>query len=137
MALPSISLRSLGGESSDPRDTAKGDAPQDSPALIVTHYATLKEDLQILNKLMHIARNILVTDEPEIPQDLCAAAMFDQMVYQAIRLCVNVTSKGCEGEVLCDTSRMRLNEITDMCRFSVLRCPGHSPGGRSSWLAVL
>ncbi|GKT86329.1 essential cytoplasmic protein [Colletotrichum tofieldiae] len=86
----------------------------ESTALIVKNHHSLKDDLSILNKLMHIARNLLVTSEPEVPQDICAAVHFDQMVYQTIILCVNVTSKGYDGEILDETSRAKLNEITDM-----------------------
>ncbi|RYP30826.1 hypothetical protein DL767_006039 [Monosporascus sp. MG133] len=84
-------------------------------ALIIKNYAALKEALQMLNKLMHIARNLLVTTDPEVPQDLSAAVNFDQEVYEAICLCVNVTSKGIDGEMPEDeTSRAKLNEITEL-----------------------
>ncbi|KXJ96715.1 hypothetical protein Micbo1qcDRAFT_2502 [Microdochium bolleyi] len=87
----------------------------DVTALIIKNYATLKEALQMLNKLMHIARNLLVTTGPQIPQDLSAAIAFDQEVYEAICLCVNVTSKGIDGEMPeDDASRVKLNEITEL-----------------------
>lgn len=71
----------------------------------------------MLIKLMHIARNLLVTTEPEIPQDLSAAINFDHEVYEAICLCVNVTSKGIDGEMPeDDASRVKLNEITELCK---------------------
>lgn len=66
---------------------------------------------------MHIARNLLVVPEPEIPQDLCAAAQFDQMLYQTIILCINVTSKAYDGDVLEEAARLKLSEITELCRF--------------------
>lgn len=112
-AIPNLTTRSVGPLASL-NDPDKGVTPQESTALIIKNYQGLKDDLQILNKLMHIARNLLVTAEPEVPQDLCAAVHFDQMVYQTIILCVNVTSKGYDGEVLDDNSRARLNEITDL-----------------------
>ncbi|KAI1880761.1 hypothetical protein JX265_001001 [Neoarthrinium moseri] len=84
-------------------------------ALIIKNYAPLKEALQMLNKLMHIARNLLVTTDPEVPQDLSAAVNFDHEVYEAICLCVNVTSKGIDGEMPeDDASRVKLNEITEL-----------------------
>ncbi|KAH7040254.1 uncharacterized protein B0I36DRAFT_379271 [Microdochium trichocladiopsis] len=87
----------------------------DVTALIIKNYATLKEALQMLNKLMHIARNLLVTTTPQVPQDLSAAIAFDQEVYEAICLCVNVTSKGIDGEMPeDDASRVKLNEITEL-----------------------
>lgn len=114
-AIPNLTTRSVGPLASL-NDPDKGVTPQESTALIVKNYQGLKDDLQILNKLMHIARNLLVTTEPEVPQDLCAAVHFDQMVYQTIILCVNVTSKGYDGEVLDENSRQRLNEITELCK---------------------
>lgn len=90
-------------------------------ALIIKNYAPLKEALQMLNKLMHIARNLLVTTNPEVPQDLSAAVNFDQEVYEAICLCVNVTSKGIDGEMPDDeVSRVKLNEITELCKLRTL-----------------
>ncbi|KAG7109251.1 hypothetical protein HYQ44_011787 [Verticillium longisporum] len=112
-AIPNLTTRSVGPLSSL-NDPEKGVSPQESTALIVKNQVNLKDDLQILNKLMHIARNLLVTSEPEVPQDICAAVHFDQMVYQTIILCVNVTSKGYDGEILDETSRAKLSEITDL-----------------------
>ncbi|KUI62197.1 hypothetical protein VP1G_09339 [Cytospora mali] len=112
-AIPNLTTRSVGPLASL-NDPDKGVTPQESTALIIKNYQGLKDDLQVLNKLMHIARNLLVTTEPEVPQDLCATSQFDQMVYQTIILCVNVTSKGYDGEVLDENSRQRLNEITEL-----------------------
>lgn len=93
---------------------------QEVTALIIKNYVPLKEALQMLIKLMHIARNLLVTTEPEIPQDLSAAINFDHEVYEAICLCVNVTSKGIDGEMPeDDASRVKLNEITELCKSTI------------------
>ncbi|KAH9907322.1 hypothetical protein F4778DRAFT_721386 [Xylariomycetidae sp. FL2044] len=83
-------------------------------ALIIKNYMPLKEALQMLNKLMHIARNLLVITDPVVPQDLSAAINFDHEVYEAICLCVNITSKGIDGEMEDDASRLKLNEITEL-----------------------
>lgn len=120
-AIPNLTTRSVGPLASL-NDPDKGVTPQESTTLIIKNYQGLKDDLQVLNKLMHIARNLLVTTEPEVPQDLCAAAQYDQMVYQTIILCVNVTSKGYDGEVLDENSRQRLNEITELCESSQSLC---------------
>lgn len=80
------------------------------------NHASIKDDLTTLIKLMHIARNLLVNAEPEVPQDICAAVHFDQMVYQTIILCVNVTSKGYDGEILDEAQRIKLTEITEHCK---------------------
>lgn len=83
------------------------------------NHASIKEDLTTLIKLMHIARNMLVNVEPEVPQDICAAVHFDQMVYQTIILCVNVTSKGYDGEILDEVQRSKLTEITEHCEWHI------------------
>jgi palmitoyltransferase len=113
-AIPTLTSRSVGPLSSL-NDPEKGVTMQESTALIVKNYASLKDDLQILNKLMHIARNLLVTTDPEVPQDICAVVAFDQMVYQTIILCISVTSKGYGADMVDDTSRTKLNEITEQC----------------------
>ena len=91
--------------------------------MIVMNHCTIKEDLTTLIKLMHIARNLLVNAEPEVPQDICAAVHFDQMVYQTIILCVNVTSKGYDGEILDEVQRQKLTEITEHCENCESRTP--------------
>lgn len=113
-AIPSLTTRAVGPLSSL-NDPDKGVTPQESTALIVMNHASMKEDLGTLIKLMHIARNLLVNAEPEVPQDICAAVHFDQMVYQTIILCVNVTSKGYDGEILDETQRLKLADITELC----------------------
>ena len=97
--------------------------PQESTALIVLNHITLKEDLGTLIKLMHIARNLLVNAEPEIPQDICAAVHFDQMVYQTIIICVNVTSKGYDGEIMDETQRNKLSDVTELCEYPAATPP--------------
>ncbi|EGR45221.1 uncharacterized protein TRIREDRAFT_81616 [Trichoderma reesei QM6a] len=112
-AIPSLTSRSVGPLSAL-NDPDKGVSPQESTALIVLNHVSVKEDLGTLIKLMHIARNLLVNAEPEVPQDICAAVHFDQMVYQTIILCVNVTSKGYDGEILDETQRLKLTDITEL-----------------------
>lgn len=82
------------------------------------NHGSIKEDLTILTKLMHISRNLLVNAEPQVPQDICAAVHFDQMVYQTIILCVNVTSKGYDGEILDEAHRLKLAEVTELCQYT-------------------
>jgi palmitoyltransferase len=51
----------------------------------------------------------------ETAQELCAAVSFDKAVHQLIILCVNVTSKGYDGENVTIDDRARLLEITELC----------------------
>jgi palmitoyltransferase len=122
LAIPTLAVRSVGPLSSlnDPDNAV---TPHESTGLIIKNFTSLKEDLHVLNKLMHIARNMLVTPDPEVAQDICAAVSFDQMVYQTIILCVNVTSKGYDGEILDENSRSKLNEITELCELPLVLQP--------------
>ncbi|KAK0739145.1 hypothetical protein B0T21DRAFT_382256 [Apiosordaria backusii] len=120
-AIPSLTTRSIGPLASL-NDPDKGVTPQESTTLITKNYQSLRDDLQLLIKLMHIARNLLVVPEPEIPQDLCAAAQFDQMLYQTIILCVNVTSKAYDGDILEEGARLKLSEITELYKKLLVTC---------------
>jgi len=111
-AIPTLNARSV-GPVSDYSDAAATPSV-DSSSLIITNYVALKEDLLMLNRLMLIARNLLVHSEPEIPQDICAAVNFDQMVCQTIILCVNVTSKAYDGDILDDGCRNKLADINEL-----------------------
>ncbi|KAL2890039.1 Copper transport protein 86 [Ceratocystis lukuohia] len=112
-AVADLSNKSLGPLLSS-ADHDRRATSQESNTLVVNNYTSLKEDLQILIKLMHIARNLLVTAEPEIPQSLCAAVVFDHSLFQIILLCIKVASKGSEGEMLDDVSQANLIEINEL-----------------------
>ncbi|KAM3555608.1 hypothetical protein ARSEF4850_005912 [Beauveria asiatica] len=112
-SVPTLTARSVGPLSSL-NDPKKGVSTHESTALIVMNYDNIKNDLSILTKLMHISRNLLVNAEPQVPQDICSAVHFDQMVYQTIILCVNVTSKGYDSEILDEADRIKLAEITEL-----------------------
>ena len=117
-ALCDLNEKALGIRS-DPQALTKffGISTRDVTALIIKNYAFLNQALQMLNKLMHIARNLLVTSDPQIPQDLSAAINFDHEVYEAVCLCVSVMSKGIDGEMPeDDASRVKLNDITELCK---------------------
>ncbi|KAM7191563.1 hypothetical protein V8F33_008795 [Rhypophila sp. PSN 637] len=117
-ALPSLETRSIGSR----MNPDNGMTPQESTALITKNYVSLKEDLSILIKLMHIARNLLVVSEPEVPQDLCTATQFDNMLFLTIGLCVNVTSKAYDGDILEESARHRLTEITELYKKLLVTC---------------
>src|SRR4051812_2557938 len=106
-AIPGLTTRSIGPLASL-KDPEKGVTAQESTALIAKNYGSLKEDLQLLWKTMNVARNISAIAETQIPQDICAAVQFDQVLYQTIILCVNVTSKSYEGNDPEDPARERL-----------------------------
>jgi len=112
-AIPTLNARSV-GMACDYSDADRTMSSVDSSSLIIKNYVVLKEDLLMLNRLMLIARNLLVHPEPEVPQDICAAVSFDQMVCQTIILCVNVTSKAYDGDILDDACRNKLADINEL-----------------------
>ncbi|KAK4166691.1 hypothetical protein QBC43DRAFT_232282 [Cladorrhinum sp. PSN259] len=120
-AIPSLTTRSIGPLASL-NDPDKGVTPQESTTLITKNHHSLKEDLNILLKLMNIARNLEVTTEHFIPQELTAASQFDQMLYQTIILCVNVTSKAYDGDILEDSARQKISEINEAYKKLLVAC---------------
>lgn len=84
--------------------------------LILKNYDTLVEDLHYLNNLLVISRNMLAVKETA--QEICARVQFDKTVHELIILCTNITSKGIEGEIVDDLKRGKVNNITELCKFS-------------------
>jgi hypothetical protein len=113
-AIGSLRDRSVGPDCM--RDPEPVVTMQEFASQIVKNYTSLKEDLQILNKLMHIARNLLVTPEPEVAQDLCASVLMDQAVYHIIAFCVSVATKGHDEDPVDGAPRQKIEEISDLCR---------------------
>jgi palmitoyltransferase len=89
----------------------------ESAELILKNYEALREDLHYLNNLLVISRNMLAIKETA--QEICKTVGFDREVHRLIVLCVNVTSKGYDGENVDEGKRGRLNEITELCKFSI------------------
>lgn len=67
-----------------------------SGPLIASYAVGLLRDLEILNQLVSIARNVLVYGEKV--QNLAAERLFDKDVFATISLCVRVTARGYDGE---------------------------------------
>jgi hypothetical protein len=84
--------------------------------LILKNYDTLVEDLHSLNTLLVITRNMLAVKATA--QEICARVQFDKTVYELIILCINVTSKGCDGENVDEVKRGKVNNIMELCEFS-------------------
>jgi hypothetical protein len=53
----------------------------------------------------------------ETAQEICAAVGFDTEVKRLIELCVQVTSKGYDGENVPNEERPKLLDVTELCRF--------------------
>jgi palmitoyltransferase len=107
-AVPTLSKRSL--RESYAENIQPGVHIPESSTLIAENHATLLEDLTLLNNLLIIARNMLAIKE--VAQDICATAQLDKQVIKLIVICINVTSKGFDGESL---DHRNVNEITELC----------------------
>jgi palmitoyltransferase len=115
LALRSLFKRSL-------RDSRSENAVSDdldilqTTDLILKNYETLVDDLHCLNNLLVITRNMLAVKETA--QEICARVNFDKTVHELIILCINVTSKGCDGENVDEVKRGKVNNITELCESS-------------------
>jgi palmitoyltransferase len=97
-----------------------GNIPESS-TLIAENHESLLEDLSTINNLLVIARNMLAVKE--IAQDICAATQLDKQVTKLMVVCINVTSKGYDGENVDPKTRQDLNEITELCEYAIsARC---------------
>ncbi|KAH0841694.1 hypothetical protein AYO21_01075 [Fonsecaea monophora] len=67
-----------------------------SSELIAAHYLSLVKDIERLNDLCTIARNLLATTKKA--QNLAAEKGFDQQILKLIDVCVKVTARGFDGE---------------------------------------
>lgn len=90
-AIPSLERRSF-----TIWDPSSVDYESTSGALIASNYPSLWKDLERLNDLVSIARNVL-TIGPQA-QDLAAYYQADAEVFRLINVCVRVTARGYDGE---------------------------------------
>jgi hypothetical protein len=67
-----------------------------SARLIAQYSTNLVKDLEKLNQLVAIARNVLTCGERA--QNLAADRLFDKNVFTLITVCVRVTARGYDGE---------------------------------------
>jgi hypothetical protein len=87
-------------------------------ALISANFASLIKNIDRLNDLCIIARNMLATKE--IAQDLAAKAKFENQVLMLIDTCVRVTARGCDGPIDGGDrqSQERWQKVVAACTFS-------------------
>lgn len=94
-AMPEIQRQSF--LNTEPNMQSIGSAGRSNADVMIKNYATLTEDLERLNDLMVIARNIVATFEHT--QNLAHTAQFDQQVFQWVKLCVCITARGYDGDL--------------------------------------
>lgn len=90
-AIPSLERRSFAAP-----DPATPEYEGLSGPLIAGWSVSLLKDLERLNQLVCIARNVLVGGEH--PQNLSAERLFDKDIFSLINVCVRVTARGYDGE---------------------------------------
>jgi palmitoyltransferase len=91
------------------------DIPE-SGTLMAENHESLLEDLTTINNLLVIARNMLTIKE--IAQDICAATQLNRQVTKLMVVCINVTSKGYDGENIDSKARQNVNEVAELCKIS-------------------
>lgn len=101
VALPSLESRSFSSE--DPNAS--------SAALIAANYAILMKDLERVNDLLLIARNLLATTA--LAQDIAGDSGIVQMVIKLIEVCVRVTARGYDGEAGARINEAQWRNIID------------------------
>lgn len=114
LAIRTLNRRSLRESKPDDHVSDDMDALQ-STDLILKNYDSLVEDLHYLNNLLVISRNMLAIKETA--QEICARVHFDKTVRELIILCVNVTSKGYDGDNVDELRREKVNTVTELCEF--------------------
>ena len=93
-ALPILELQSFSYKNSP--QTAAYDNHQSSGNLIAFNYFNLAKDIERLNDICTIARNLLATTKQA--QNMAAEKGFDQRIMALIDTCVRVTARGFDGD---------------------------------------
>ncbi|EKG11816.1 High mobility group HMG1/HMG2 [Macrophomina phaseolina MS6] len=113
-AVPSLEQRSFA-----PADPQAPEFEGASGTLIAANYSTLMKDLERLNDLVSIARNVLTTGE--VAQDLAAKAHFDQEIFKLISVCVKVTARGFDGDAG-TADEQRWQEVVNSYKKLLITC---------------
>ena len=90
------------GSGNDYETNANSPTTASSSDLIASNYLSLIKDIERLNDLCTIARNLLATTRRA--QNLAAEKSFDQAILRLIDVCVRVTARGFDGETTTHTS---------------------------------
>ena len=91
-----------------------------SSDLIAANYLSLVKDIERLNDLCTIARNLLATTKRA--QNLAAERGFDQQVLKLIDVCVKVTARGFDGEGGNVRSEERWGKVVNLYKRLLITC---------------
>lgn len=86
---------------------------------IAANFQTLAKDIERLNDLCTIARNLLATTKRA--QNLAADKSFDQQILKLIHVCVRVTARGFDGETN-STNEGRWNKVVHLYKRLLITC---------------
>ncbi|KAL8853940.1 MAG: hypothetical protein Q9221_001248 [Calogaya cf. arnoldii] len=101
-----VALPSLESQSFSPEDPNASSA-----ALIANNYSVLMKDLERINDLLLIARNLLATTA--LAQDLAGDSGTVQQVIKLVEICVRVTARGYDGEAGARINEAQWRNIID------------------------
>lgn len=107
LAIPVLEIQSLASD--DPQTGV----PTSSSALMALNHDILMKDLERLNDILLIARNVLVT-AVEV-QNLAGKSLLDQQILKLIDLCVRVTARGYDGDAGSRTE-LQWGEVIGSCK---------------------
>ncbi|KAL8696515.1 MAG: hypothetical protein Q9201_007621 [Fulgogasparrea decipioides] len=111
----SVALPSLESQSFSPEDPNTSSA-----ALIAANYTVLMKDLERVNDLLLIARNILATTS--LAQDTAGDSGIVQHVIKLIEICVRVTARGYDGEAGARINEAQWRNIIDAYKKLLITC---------------
>lgn len=101
-----VALPSLESQCFSPEDPNASSA-----SLIAGNYAVLMKDLERINDLLLLARNLLATTA--LAQDLAGDSGMVQQVIKLVEICVRVTARGYDGEAGARINEAQWRNIID------------------------
>ena len=104
-----VAIPALEAQSFVTDDPAAANANGSSATLMALNHSTLTKDLERLNDLLLIARNILATTTQA--QNLAAENKVDGQILKLVELCVRVTARGYDGDAGSRTETQWANVI--------------------------
>ena len=113
-AVPVLEAQSFASE--DP-SVANGNGS--SSALMALNHNNLMKDLERLNDMLMIARNMLATTTKA--QNLAGDSQIDQQVLKLIDVCVRVTARGYDGDAGSRSETQWANIVGSCKSYSLLR----------------
>ena len=102
-----------------PKEALQAPDPPCWAKFMVAHYATLRQDCDLLIDFLLIAEQMLFNPGP--PQDYLAQSAFDRRVLQLMEFCVRVIVRGYDGEQGIPMEEVYGNILDDIKRM-LIRC---------------